>query len=255
DHKLFHAVTSIAEPSADDSAVRSRVNGLLHDKGMAPIETVANTIFPYRMAATAASPAVLVDRYRKAYPTIRRFVPNRWGTYFGRIVSYPSDAGPVDQLGETIRRLNEERRGGRPKSARYELSVMEPSDISRPLPADEEPEGGTCEIPVAIRQVSDKNPMAFPCLSHCSFQLDGDTLHAVAHYRSQYLVQRAYGNYLGLGRLLEYVARQVDAQPGHLLVVAGYAQLDGAAIRRVRQLLADLNQPAKTSATSTEVST
>jgi hypothetical protein len=40
------------------------------------------------------------------------------------------------------------------------------------------------------------------------------------------MVERAYGNYVGLGRLLSYVAGQVGQRCGRLTVTAGYAQLD-----------------------------
>ena len=76
--------------------------------------------------------------------------------------------------------------------------------------------------------------MDFPCLSFCSFQLDHDRLHLTAHYRSQYLLQRGYGNYLGLARLQAYVAAVVGIQPGQLLVVAGLAHAEAAEIPRGR---------------------
>ena len=69
--------------------------------------------------------------------------------------------------------------------------------------------------------------MGFPCLSHCSFQLDANgRVNLLATYRSQYLVQRGYGNYLGLGRLLAYVAAQTELSVGQLTVVAGLAHLE-----------------------------
>ena len=71
----------------------------------------------------------------------------------------------------------------------------------------------------------------------CSFQLDGSHLHMVAHYRSQYMIQRAYGNYLGLGRLLAYVAENAGIEPGELMVVAGYAQIDSNGRRQLSRLL------------------
>jgi hypothetical protein len=40
------------------------------------------------------------------------------------------------------------------------------------------------------------------------------------------MVQRAYGNYVGLGRLLAYVAEQSGLRTGHLTVVAGLAQIE-----------------------------
>jgi thymidylate synthase len=50
------------------------------------------------------------------------------------------------------------------------------------------------------------------------------------------MFERAYGNYLGLGRLLAYIANQADLSPGTLTVVAGHAHLDGP-ITAIRPLL------------------
>jgi hypothetical protein len=66
----------------------------------------------------------------------------------------------------------------------------------------------------------------FPCLSHLSFQRDGQHLHLMAHYRHQLLVQRAYGNYLALGLLQGYIATAADLHVGQLSVNAGLATLE-----------------------------
>jgi thymidylate synthase len=82
--------------------------------------------------------------------------------------------------------------------------------------------------------------MATPCLSHLSFQLDRiGQVHALATYRSHYMTERAYGNYLGLGRLLGHISTQAGLQPGTLTVVAGYAQIEPGTITLIRPLLSE----------------
>ncbi|MGC0352741.1 thymidylate synthase [Streptomyces sp. SAI-124] len=61
-------------------------------------------------------------------------------------------------------------------------------------------------------------------------------MHAAALYRSQYMFERAYGNYLGLGRLLAYIAAQAGLAVGTLTVMAGHAHLDGP-LTAIRPLL------------------
>lgn len=243
DRKLFHTVTQITDPTAENSAVRAVADGLLAERGDQPIETVANTLFPAHLAATSRDPAHLAARYRAAYPTIKRIhKSNRRGTYFGRLVDYPSAAGSLDQLSSLIRKLNQELAGDRPKGARYEVpiasGVQNPNDPTRQ--ETDAPEDGFAEDPTAALPIHaadrDTSPMDFPCLSFCSFQLDHGRLHLVTHYRSQYLVQRGYGNYLGLARLQSYVAGLVgpepgQVQPGQLLVVAGLAHADAPKYR------------------------
>ena len=75
-HRLFHLVTRIEQPIAEDNAVRQAADGLLADLNLPPIETVANTIFPSGLAATSKNWEHLSQRYRKAYPTLKRWRAN-----------------------------------------------------------------------------------------------------------------------------------------------------------------------------------
>lgn len=215
--RAIHTVVRVTDPVAHTDATWADLDGWLTRHELYSIDTVANTIFPRHIAATSRSHAELVHRYRRMYPTLRERLPaNRNGTYFGRLVAYPSANGEFDQLGAVINRIHQERKGGRAKQARYEAAFAHPTDLTDDTAAA-----------VIYMPGTDNNAMAFPCLSHCSFQIDRDgQVHLLAHYRSQYMVQRAYGNYVGLGRLLAYVAEQSGLRTGHLTVVAGLAQIE-----------------------------
>jgi hypothetical protein len=234
---LFHLVTCIDDPVSETPRIREAVDALLGDLDLSTVKTVANTIFPAEMAARSQDHADLAARYSRVYPVLRRLHPgNRLGTYFGRIVAHPALGGEHDQLGELIRRLNTELRTRGPKSARYEMNISGPGDPVGPAPSSRL-EDAVDAGPVHIYAVGrDTSPMGFPCLSFCSFQLDGDLLHLVAHYRYQYLVQRGYGNYLGLGQLLGYVSAITGLRPGQLMIVAGIAAVD-APRYRIAQVL------------------
>lgn len=237
----LHTLVAIDDPTAEDDELRAQADRLLDELGMAPIETVANTIFPAHLAAVSESHQDLVSRYRALYPLLRsRWHKNSEGTYFGRLIAHPSanDEEGYDQLGAVIRKLSAEHARGNPKTALYEAAFRRAGD------GDEESQEGTATAAAATIYLParDKLPVGgFPCLSHCSFQLDRDgRVHALAQYRSQYLVERGYGNYLGLGRLLAYVCQQTGLRPGRLTVTAGYAQIE---VRRVRRISALLAQP------------
>ena len=241
DRRLFHLVTRIGDPVTEEPRIRAAADALLRDLDLAPVDTVANTIFPVQLAATSAGPGELVQRYRKMYPTLRRLhKSNRKGTYFGRIVAHPAAGGVRDQLADLIERLNTELRTPGPKSARYEMNISGPGELTSPTdarPSLECSDGGPVHVYAADK---DTSPMGFPCLSFCSFQLDGGTLHMVAQYRYQYLIERGYGNYLGLGQLLGYVCANVGLQPGQLMIIAGVAAVDSAARYRIARLAESL---------------
>lgn len=220
DNKIFHLAVSIGSPLLENQDVRDRVEKILADQHLQPVDTVANTIMPTRWAQICKDHDDFVARYTANYDRITRFSPSNWGTYFGRLVAYPVGSGkrpaPVDQLGPIIRTLKRTEI----MRAEYETAIVVAGEAD-----DTEDRAAAATIHHPTRGARGRGG---PCLSHVAFQRDGDSVHAVAHYRSQYLVERAYGNYLGLGRLLQYVSEQADLKPGQLTIVAGYAQIERA---------------------------
>lgn len=240
--KAFHTLTRIENPLAEDASIRHGYDALLRDLRMQSAETVAHTIFPSGPAAESDSPDALVARYVDSYPTLRRFGPNKKGTYFGRIVAYPSPTGDLDQLTPLIRKLAQELETPGPMSARYEVGIGAAHDIDDDTARDGEHEEGPGVAEVAVPIFAphkDTGRRAFPCLSLLSFQLNAGQVHLLAQYRYEYLVEKGYGNYLGLARLLEYVAESVDLTPGQLTVTAGRIQTD-ASNRALADHLGDL---------------
>lgn len=210
-HNAFHVAVQITEPTTELAAIRNVADRLLESLRLPPVTEVRNTVFPVELGRKYPEPAALSARYREyVYPRLKKLdIENAKGTYFGRFVDYRTSDGAVDQLAVVVDKLRRSRVGTKRK-ATYEL------DMANGL-----------ELAVYAHGRDHRKTMAFPCLSFCSFQLDDDRLHLVANYRSQYLVQRAYGNYLGLGELQQYVARAAGFGVGELLVVAGHARVDG----------------------------
>lgn len=230
--KAFHTLTRIENPLAEDISIRDGYDALLRDLRMQSAETVAHTVFPSGPAAESESPEALVARYLDLYPTLRRFGPNKKGTYFGRIVAYPSPTGDLDQLTPLIRRLAHELETPGPMSARYEVGIEAAHDPPGDAAADGgqhevSPSGAEVAVPIFVPH-KDTGRRAFPCLSLLSFQLGAGHVHLLAQYRYEYLVEKGYGNYLGLARLLEYVAEAVNLTPGQLTVTAGRIQTDAS---------------------------
>lgn len=204
----YHLVVGIERPTVEVERVKHLLDRLYEADDFSrfkyPVESVASTVFPTHMATRSASPRELAETYRQLYPFLQRFRANQFGTYFGRIVEEPVGGG-LDQLNRTIAKLTARMR----YKACYELDMSATEDMG--IYQDPQDRGGNrCR--------------GFPCLSHISFQLEANRqLHAVAYYRSHDVVSKAYGNYLGLGRLMEYIAANCGAEIGHLTVVAGHA--------------------------------
>jgi hypothetical protein len=237
-HRIaYHTVVRIENPLKEDPSVRRALDQILDDAGLQRVSTVANTIFPVALACSSKDHLHLSHRYEDALPSLRRLSrKNDRGTYFERLIAFPGQDGPVNQLDAVISRLRREiakkGSGTGAMTAAYEVGFNSPGTDNT------DGQDGvllTAEVPVRVPG-RDRVFPGFPCLSHCSFQLDrSGALHAMAHYRSQRMVERAYGNYLGLGRLLGYIAEQTELEPGELTVTAGYAEVDQP--RRLRALL------------------
>jgi thymidylate synthase len=201
----------IEEPTEEDPQIRSFVDRLLSDLKMQDADTVANTIFPAEWGLDFPEPAELAADYREHYPMIKS-MGNPRGTYFGRLVAYPgSEKGEtIDQLTYNVDKLRTGKKKGRLYKSTYEFNVYSAA-------LDRKPQRG------------------FPCLAHVGLHLDGeDRLHGTALYRSHDVVEKGYGNYLGLGGLLAYVAQASDLEFGELEVIAGGAFFEASA-RAVRE--------------------
>jgi len=210
--EAFHLVVRFSRPTEENQDVREAVDRMLRDLGLQDVDAVANTIFPHGMAESSRDPGHLVERYRQTYPHLQKATyKNNRGTYFGRLVERPHGDGDVDQFSHTIGKLRTSVEGGRQRwKSSYEVDIADPDLAMSTYVAEKD------------RNVH----IGFPCLSFLSFHLDAEALHLSAHYRSQYMIERGYGNYLGLGRLLGYVAEEVGVAPGELLVVGGHARID-----------------------------
>jgi thymidylate synthase len=210
-HTAVHFAVRIAEPGAPEEAeIRAIADELLALEGLQRIKSIRNTIFPAAWAERFAEPQNLAQHYREKYPIIRRFPKNRDGTYFGRLVAYPmgldKNEATFDQLTDLIGKLRQESTisvgatRARNLSSRYEINIWKPNDL---------PTG-----------------MGFPCMAHMSFHLVDGSLHMLAQYRNQFLIERGYGNYLGLAQLQSYIATAAGLNPGELMILASHAKLD-----------------------------
>ncbi|MGC7102749.1 hypothetical protein ACPZ19_49465 [Amycolatopsis lurida] len=235
--KVVHQIIQITDPGVEDPLVRAEVEKLLAARGLDPVSTVVNTLFPAEMARTSTGPEHLAARYRAIYPRIRaENRANKRGTYFGRLVEHPCQGAPADEFTRIYRRLTTYGHGSNHAATVYEGSLRAPGPadtgeedtdqaLARPADGDE----ATIDFSPAIyNPKSDSMPLGFPCLVHLSFQHVGEHLHLLAQYRSQYMIRRGYGNYLALGLLQRYLAESAGFRAGTLTVVTGQAEAEGA---------------------------
>jgi hypothetical protein len=190
-----------------DRAVANALDAFLLEHEQFNNHTVAETIFPgyeYKRRGVDGVYNVYPD---EIYPRIKDHPEmRRWGAYAYRLVRRRNEDGTeYNPLEYCIRKMKDKQ----PKRAAYELGLGFGFDL-------------------ALYDDDDDRTARFggPCLSHLSFKLIGGKVHLTAMYRSHYYLQRAYGNLLGLARLMAFVADQADVAPGPLVCHSTMARLE-----------------------------
>lgn len=168
---------------------------------MQSIDTVAGTIFPASLWNREKPRARLFERYTAILDRLHKASKqNRRGLYFERMIS-GGPAGAENQLDFGIGQFTA--RAGVRRSV-LQVATFQP----------------TVDHSASAR-------LGFPCLQHVAFTpVGGDELHVSAFYATQYIVERAYGNYLGLARLGQFVAHELRRRLARVTCMSGVAVRD-----------------------------
>lgn len=203
-HSAYNVVIDIADPIANATLADTRV--AVVDKFLSDcdksVETVANTIFPAGLYRRYGAPAFFDVFCNNVLKKVRR--NERWsGYYFERMIQYPVSVGaPPNQLWDIVERIrNEDVRA----LNKFELSLFDP-----------------------VRDV-DNSPYGGQCLSFMSFKVipgAEKSLTLTAMYRNHFYVEKLLGNLIGLGRLMDFVAREAGLKVGALTVISTHAEID-----------------------------
>lgn len=225
--RLVHLVSTVTVPGTEIAAVRHVLDRVLEAKGRQSVDTVAETIFPSSLYPdpgfdwtagiapdqdeeldTAAD--ALYGTYCDMLPLLLTVDGNARGTYFGRMVTWPGKvAGGPNQLADRITGLRREHQAGRQRNNTLDIDIAADSQTSL--------------RGVQVYAATDRRTRGFPCLTHIDLTLHDGRLHCLAVYRHQYLIEKAYGNMLGLSALLQFLCQQTGYAPGELVVHATMA--------------------------------
>lgn len=182
---------------SENEELRVEVETHLRAAGKVAIEDNAAMIFPYRTWEHLRRPqrAVLYDFYSRMEQRVKaRDARNRYGTYFGRMIKYTGIRGgtafTINQIEHIMGRWNHRRaKSRRPRVSELQISCFDPAKD---------------HAGQALR--------GFPCLQQLSIAYEGGGLALSAYYPTQYIFDRAYGNYLGLCRLGLFLAHEMGLE-------------------------------------------
>lgn len=183
---LIVKINNTDEQPAYRDGLEQDLNEFLVANGQSRIETTAGTIFPQSLAGGKEP---VFERYEKIWKHVQSDRRNRRGTYFHRMVAYgDEERGTKNQLKHIIETYNGIEGVRNPVHRRSALiaTIFDPF-----LDHTAQPQLG------------------FPCLQQVCFVPGDGGLHMNAVYAMQHVDTRAYGNYTGLMRLGNYMAREM----------------------------------------------
>jgi hypothetical protein len=185
----------------EDPKIRKALDQALEANENFSVSTVANTIFPTSLWGRDCPRTALYTRYLRLWPRIKKVRQNRRGTYFQRLIAYPSPSeSSLNQLEFVITAFND---GTRRRSA-LQCAILAPHHDLNATPFQ-----------------------GFPCMQQVAFLPEGrNGLRVSALYPMQYLWARAYGNYLGLIALGRFMAIEMDLELTAMTCIALVAKLD-----------------------------
>ncbi len=194
-------INKIAQDSLDDMLSKSEEQ---------VCNSVADTIFPTWEYVKHGAQGVYSVYPDEVFPAIRSLHANRWGTYAFRLVRRTDEADqPYNPLERVVNKLKQEIKNSNPKRSVYELDAE------------------THALGLYDSEFDWNNYRGGQCLSYISLKLGpSKELYLTAMYRNQFFMRKALGNFLGLARLQEFIAREVGVSSGPLVCHATLANLD-----------------------------
>jgi hypothetical protein len=187
---------------AEDERIRNALDLALGHSNKYVSAISAMTIFPFKFWNLNRQPPV--EEFSELY--LRKYLPrlrardsrNRKGTYFERMISFQGvrkkrgtlSTESKNQLLQIVSLWPKEGKGPRPRQSALQVAIFDP-----------------------VKDHNGSPRSVFPCLQQVSFTYDNAGGLAVnAYYPSQYIFDRAYGNYLGLCHLGYFMARELRLQ-------------------------------------------
>ncbi|MGB7443426.1 MAG: thymidylate synthase [Coleofasciculaceae cyanobacterium] len=195
----------------EDQEIRQSLDKCLVDAGDQQIHTVANTIFPDSLwRRSKYQRHELFERYLKFLPRAKAIKhckkKNSRGLYFERLIAFgsgPNDGNQLDFIISEYQTAKENPKRKGVRTSMFQASIFDPG-----------------------RDHVDLVQLPFPCLQHVSFVPQGETLTLNAFYATQQLLNKGYGNYLGLCRLGNFMAHEMGLTFSRMNCFVGVAKLE-----------------------------
>lgn len=204
----------------EDEVIREATDTMLKAHAKNSIDVSAMTIFPYKPWLRKSTPNCAEYSHfciEQLLPRLKRLNKlNQKGTYFERMMAYSgvrtSGNRTVNQLEFVIDLLKKPRHQ---RESALQIACFDPAKDHTGQPV-----------------------RGFPCLQQIGISHDDEDQFAInAVYPTQYIFERAYGNYLGLCHLGHFIANETGLRFVRLNCFVGKPDLGGVGKRALEPLI------------------
>lgn len=208
--QINNLFTTVENPCYIDPAWLTDRSPHRFKSGGDDIRDVANTIFPLKLAVRASGRGELYSSYLRRHDRVHKWKRGRyaWGTYFERLIRFPPTS--VNQLERNIQKLT--------NWPRCTTGLV--FHLSSPVVDAPRTRGGPCWH-----------------FGELLWNADG-TIDLVVVYRNHDFFGKVLGNFIGLGRLLEFICEESGKQRGKLVCHSVHAYYDSGSKRALQGLIA-----------------
>jgi len=187
------------------SEVQAILDKFLINENERSCNTVADTIFPITLWNRKHNRKNLYNRYRAIWPGINRHLSNRNGTYFQRMIDFNIITDKKNEINQLEHIIITWLKNNHRRSA-LQVSIFDPRTDH-----------------------SHSRRKEFPCLQQLAFNPLGrngiNGLEVIAFYANQTIVEKAYGNYLGLYHLGLFMAHEMKLSLRRVTCISSVAKL------------------------------
>lgn len=221
----------------EDDRIRGAVDTALAQNNKYSCAISAMTIFPFKYWNLMGQPHIkqFTDLYINKYlPRLRaRDSRNKRGTYFERMIAFQGVRGKGGKV------LNET------KNQLEHIISLWPKNGEHSRPRQSALQAA-CFDPIKDHNGAPRS--GFPCLQQVSFTYDDMGGLAInAYYPTQYIFDRAYGNYLGLCHLGYFMAGELELKLIRLNCFIGRPELGNINKSALQELIGILHDALPTS--------
>lgn len=202
DWSAWNVIVQIDNPELFDNDIDILLTTFAKNNNIIIPKHVAHTIFPQSFYINGITKENLYKKYWRFFNRPREKPRKGWGTYFKRMIKYPTQNGYTDQLDNIICKINN----------------------------NEKNYGSSNIIVIPYPDTDSKKIMGAPCLNYITIQTENiygtnnkKIINLLAVYRNHNFTERTYGNYLGLCNLIKYIANETNSEIGTLTCISSHA--------------------------------